>query len=89
VPLVAHEHLDGALGHEQRAQSRPAQAVTPSESKPTDAVVHARARLLGGEEARHAVGALARRRIVRGGVVPGAHRLMRYQTTDCELEPSP
>jgi hypothetical protein len=52
VPLVAHEHLDGALGHERRAQSRPAQAVTPSESKPTDAVVHARARLLDGEEAR-------------------------------------
>jgi hypothetical protein len=59
-------------------------------SKPTGAVVHARARLLDGEGTRLAVGALARRRrVVQGGVVPLAHRLMRYQITHCELEPSP
>jgi len=56
------------------AQSKPAQAVTASESEPTDAVVHARARLLDGEEARLAVGELARRRrVVQGAVVPPDH----------------
>jgi len=46
--------------------------------------------LLAGEEARLAVGALARRRrVVRGGVVALAHRPMRYQIMHCELEASP
>jgi hypothetical protein len=46
--------------------------------------------LLDGEEARLAVGELARHRhVVQGGVVPLAQRLMRYQIMHCELEPSP
>ena len=42
--------------------------------KPTGAVLHARARLLDGEEARLAAGGLARRRrLLQGCVVPLAH----------------
>lgn len=58
-------------------------------SKPTGAVVPARARLTG-EEARLAARALARRhRVLQGIVVPLGHRFMRYQTMPYELERTP
>ena len=58
--------------------------------KPTGAVLHARARLLDGEEARLAAGALARRRrLLQGMRGPARTRLIRYRTMHSEAEPTP
>jgi PPOX class probable F420-dependent enzyme len=56
--------------------------------KQIGAAVPAEARLLGGEEARVAARALARRhRALQGVLVPLTHRLMRYRTMHYELVP--
>ncbi len=56
----------------------------------TGPLIHARAILLGDEQARVAAQALARRhRLLQAILVPLAHRLMRYQTMHYELRPDP
>ena len=58
--------------------------------KPLGPVVHARATLLEGEQARVAAKALARHhRVLQAVLVPLTHRLMRYQTMHYELQPDP
>ena len=58
--------------------------------KRTGPLIHARATLLAGEQARIAAKALARRhRLLQAIVVPLAHRLLRYQTMHYELLPDP
>ena len=58
--------------------------------KRTGPLIHARATLLGDEQARIAAKALARRhRVLQAILVPLAHRLMRYQTMHYELRPDP
>ena len=53
-------------------------------------VVHARATLLEGEQARVAARALARQhRVLQAVLVPLTHRLMHYQTMHYELQPDP
>ena len=55
---------------------------------PTGPAVPARARLLDGRDAQLAARALARRhRVLHRGLVPFAHRLMRYRTVHYELSP--
>jgi uncharacterized protein len=54
----------------------------------TGPLIHARATLLEGKQARIAAKALARRhRLLQAILVPLAHRLMRYQTMHYELRP--
>ena len=56
----------------------------------TGPLIHARAALLGDEQARIAARALARRhRLLQAVLVPLAHRLMHYQTMHYELRPDP
>jgi uncharacterized protein len=56
----------------------------------TGPIIHARATLLEGKQARIAAKALARRhRLLQAILVPLAHRLMRYQTMHYELRPDP
>lgn len=58
--------------------------------KRTGPLIHARATLLEGEQARTAAKALARRhRLLQAILVPLAHRLMRYRTMHYELRPDP
>lgn len=58
--------------------------------KRTGPLIHARAALLEGEQARIAAKALVRRhRLLQAILVPLAHRLMRYQTMHYELRPDP
>ena len=74
----------------KRMRNNPAVLVAPStvRGRPTGPTVAAHARLLGGEEAKHAARALARRqRLLQGVLVPVAHRLMRYRTLHYELTP--
>lgn len=50
--------------------------------------VHARARLLAGDESRLAAGALARKYpLLQGFLIPLMHRLMRTETLNLELVP--
>jgi hypothetical protein len=59
-----------------------------SRSPQTGPAIHARARLLDGDEARRAGRMLARTHpLLQGLLVPLAHRLMRYQTLHYELTP--
>jgi uncharacterized protein len=54
----------------------------------TGPVIHARAALLEGEQARIAARALARRhRLLQAVLVPLAHRFLHYQTMHYELRP--
>ena len=65
-------------------------AASTLRGKRTGPLVHARAALLEGEQARIAAQALARRhRLLQAVLVPLAHRLMHYQTMHYELRPSP
>ena len=51
--------------------------------------VHARARLLAGDESKLAAGALARKYpLLQGVVIPLLHRLMRTETLNLELVPN-
>ena len=74
----------------KRMRNNPAVLVAPStvRGRPTGPTIAAHARLLDGEEAKHAARALARRqRLLQGVLVPVAHRLMRYRTLHYELTP--
>ena len=65
-------------------------AASTVRGKRTGPLIHARATLLQGEQARIAAKALARRhRLLQAILVPLAHRLMRYQTMHYELRPDP
>ena len=56
----------------------------------TGPLIHARATLLTGQQARIAAKALARRhRLLQAILVPLAHRVMRYRTMHYELRPDP
>jgi PPOX class probable F420-dependent enzyme len=67
----------------KRLHRNPAVTIAPStvRGKPTGPAIHARARLLGGDEATHAARALARKHpLLHGILVPLAHRLCGYIT---------
>ena len=72
----------------KRLRNNPAVEVAPSTAlgKATGAPVRARARLLDGDEARHAARLLARKnRVLQGVLVPAYHRLKGYRTLHYEL----
>ena len=74
----------------KRMRNNPAVLVAPStvRGRPTGPTIGDHARLLEGEEAKHAARAIARRqRLLQGVLVPVAHRLMRYRTLHYELTP--
>ena len=63
-------------------------AASTMRGRRTGPLIDARATLLGGEQARIAARALARRhRLLQAVLVPLAHRLMHYQTMHYELWP--
>jgi uncharacterized protein len=65
-------------------------AASTLRGKRTGPLIHARATLLEGEQARIAARALARRHhVLQAVLVPVAHRLLRYQTMHYELRPDP
>jgi len=65
-------------------------AASTLRGKRTGPLIHARAALLDGEQARIAAKALARRhRLLQAILVPLAHRLMHYQTMHYELRADP
>ena len=65
-------------------------AASTMRGRRTGPIMDARATLLGGEQARLAARALARRHLLLQAVlVPLAHRLMHYQTMHYELRPDP
>jgi uncharacterized protein len=73
----------------KRLRNNPRVEVAPSTllGKPTGQLIHARATLLDGEQARLAAKALARRHpLLQAILVPVAHRLLRYQTMHYELK---
>jgi PPOX class probable F420-dependent enzyme len=76
----------------KRLRNNPEVEVAPStlRGEPTGPSVHARARLLGGGEARLAARALARRhRFLQRVLVPLGHRLKGVRTMHYELSASP
>ncbi|MGH3404298.1 MAG: PPOX class F420-dependent oxidoreductase [Streptosporangiaceae bacterium] len=75
-------------GKSKRLRNFPEVRFGPStmRGRPTGATVHARARLLAGDEARTAARALSRKyRVLHGLMIPQAHRLMRTSTLHYEL----
>ena len=75
-------------GKSKRLRNFPEVRFCPStfRGKPTGPMVHARARLLSGGEARTAARLLARKYpVLHGFAVPLAHRLMRTSTLHYEL----
>jgi PPOX class probable F420-dependent enzyme len=75
-------------GKSKRLRNFPEVRFSPStiRGRPTGAMVHARARLLAGGEARTAARMLSRKyRVLHGVLVPLAHRLMRTSTLHYEL----
>ena len=74
----------------KRLRRNPNVEIAPStfRGKPTGPAIHARTRLLSGQEEAQARRALARRHpLLQGLVVPLGHRLMRYKTMHFELIP--
>jgi uncharacterized protein len=74
----------------KRLRNNPSVELTPSTffGKPRGDVIHARARLLEGEQAATAARALARQHpVLQGILVPLAHRLKRYKTLHYEVHP--
>jgi uncharacterized protein len=74
----------------KRMRNNPAVLVAPStvRGRATGPTIGARARLLEGEEAKHAARSIARRQpLLQGVLVPVAHRVMRYRTLHYELTP--
>jgi PPOX class probable F420-dependent enzyme len=75
----------------KRLRNNPTVEVAPCtlRGRVTGPAVRARTVLLGGEEAKRAARALARRHpVLQGVLVPLAHRLMRYRTLHYELWPA-
>jgi PPOX class probable F420-dependent enzyme len=74
----------------KRLRNNPSVKLSPSTffGKPRGDAIHARARLLEGEQAAAAARALARQHpVLQGLLVPLAHRLKRYQTLHYEVHP--
>ena len=77
-------------GKVKRLRNNPNVEIAPSTflGKPTGPAIRARARLLSGDEAKHASEVLARKyRILQGVLVPLAHRLTRSRTMHYEITP--
>jgi PPOX class probable F420-dependent enzyme len=77
-------------GKAKRLRNNPNVEVAPStmRGKPTGPAIRAQARLLSGDEAKHASRALAQKyRILQAVLVPLAHRLTRSKTMHYELTP--
>ncbi len=77
-------------GKVKRLRNNPNVEIAPSTflGKPTGPSIRAQARLLSGEEAKHASRELAQKyRILQGVLVPLAHRLTRSSTMHYELTP--
>jgi PPOX class probable F420-dependent enzyme len=75
-------------GKAKRLRRNPDVTIAPSTVRgtPTGPAIHARARLLGGDEAQHAAQALARKHpLLHGLLVPWFHRLRGYTTLHYEL----
>jgi hypothetical protein len=75
-------------GKAKRLRNNPEVDAAPSTvgGKATGESIHARARLLDGDEAKRAARAIARRqRVLQGVLVPVFHRLKRYRTMHYEL----
>jgi uncharacterized protein len=75
-------------GKSKRLRNFPEVRLCPStfRGEPTGPMVHARARLLSGDEARTAARLLASKyKVLHGFTVPLAHRLMRTSTLHYEL----
>ena len=75
----------------KRIRNNPEVEIAPStmKGKPTGPAIHARARLLTGQEAVHAARALAGKyRLLHGVLVPFMHRMRHYQTLHYELRTS-
>jgi PPOX class probable F420-dependent enzyme len=74
----------------KRLRRNPNVEIAPStfRGKQIGPAIHARVRLLKGDEARRARRMLARRHpVLQGLLVPLLHRMMRYQTLHYELTP--
>ncbi len=79
-----------SAGKYKRIRNNPTVAIAPStvRGKPTGPAIHARARVLSGEEWAHAGKALARKYpILHGLLIPRLHRLRRNATIHVELTP--
>ena len=74
----------------KRIRNNPEVEVAPStmRGKPTGPAIHARARILDGEESAYAGRAIARKHpILHGFLVPLVHRLRGNETVHIELSP--
>jgi len=79
-------------GKVKRLRNNPNVEIAPSTflGKPTGPAIRAQARLLSGDDAKHASKALARKyRILQGVLVPIAHQLTRSKTMHYEVLPLP
>jgi PPOX class probable F420-dependent enzyme len=77
-------------GKMKRIRRNPEIEIAPSTllGRPLGPPIRARVRLLGGTEADHAAGLIARRQpVLQGTFVPLLHRLRRYRTIHMELTP--
>jgi PPOX class probable F420-dependent enzyme len=77
-------------GKVKRIRNNPEVEVAPStlRGKPTGPAIHARARLLSGEESAYASQLIARKyRVIHGLLVPLFHRLRGHRTVHLELTP--
>lgn len=75
----------------RRIRNSPAVDIAPSTTggMPTGAAIHARARILAGDESARAAHALARKYpILHGMLIPFFHRLRHYRTMQIELTPT-
>ena len=77
-------------GKMKRIRTTPTVELAPStvRGEPTGPAIHARARILAGDEAQRAGRAIAHKYLILHGIViPLFHRLRQYQTTQIELTP--
>lgn len=78
-------------GKPKRIRGNAAVGVAPSRmgGTPTGAAIHARSRILAGDESAHAARALAHKYpILHGALIPLVHRLRHYRTIHIELTPT-
>jgi PPOX class probable F420-dependent enzyme len=77
-------------GKMKRLRNNPEVEIAPStmSAKPTGPAIRARARVLGGEESKHAGRLISRKHpILQGIMVPVFHRLRGLKTAHVELRP--
>ncbi|MGH2559113.1 MAG: PPOX class F420-dependent oxidoreductase [Thermomicrobiales bacterium] len=75
----------------KRLRHNPAVEIAPStiRGKPTGPTIPAQARILSGEEAKHAARTIARKYpVLHGILIPWGHRLRGYTTMHIELTPA-